>query len=189
MPSVLGVLLHIFIVKSGEDLDLSYTARYTTFSALDSLLVVSAIFISYLLLHPTLTVYSDTVLVISAVTLLVSHHITAHLFHLYNRLWSLASVKELLIIGYAVTTSVLTAGAMQFVIQQHIYFRVMAITWLLLILLIGGSRFVLRVVHERAPVKAAAEVKRVLIVGAGEAGTMLLRSLKRNPSEYQVVAF
>ncbi|MEK5079761.1 nucleoside-diphosphate sugar epimerase/dehydratase [Solibacillus sp. FSL W7-1436] len=168
---------------------MSYTARYTTFSALDSLLVVSAIFISYLLLHPTLTVYSDTVLVISAVTLLVSHHITAHLFHLYNRLWSLASVRELLIIGYAVTTSVLAAGAMQFVIQQHIYFRVMAITWLLLILLIGGSRFVLRVVHERSPVKPAAEVKRVLIVGAGEAGTMLLRSLKRNPSEYQVVAF
>src|SRR5690606_32163565 len=63
------------------------------------------------------------------------------------------------------------------------------ITWLLLILLIGGSRFVLRVVHEQSPVKPAAEVKRVLIVGAGEAGTMLLRSLKRNPSEYQVVAF
>src|SRR5690606_12862937 len=125
MPSVLGVLLHIFIVKSGEDLDLSYTARYTTFSALDSLLVVSAIFISYLLLHPTLTVYSDTVLVISAVTLLVSHHITAHLFHLYNRLWSLASVKELLIIGYAVTAAVLAAGGVDVGILQHIYFGVL----------------------------------------------------------------
>lgn len=120
---------------------MSYTARYTTFSILDSLIVVSAIFISYFLLHPSLAVYSDTVIVLSAVTLLVSHHITAHFFHLYNRLWSLASVKELLIIGYAVTTSVIAASAMQYVIKHDIYFRVMAVTWLLHILLIGGSRF------------------------------------------------
>ncbi|MCM3722084.1 polysaccharide biosynthesis protein [Solibacillus isronensis] len=167
---------------------MSYTARYTTFSILDSLIVVSAIFISYFLLHPSLTVYSDTVIVLTAVTLLISHHITAHFFHLYNRLWSLASVKELLIIGYAVTISVLAASAMQYVIKQDIYFRVMAVTWLLHILLIGGSRFLLRVVHDWSTYKPTADVKRVLIVGAGEAGTMLLRSLKRNPSEYQVVA-
>ncbi|MGE7982526.1 polysaccharide biosynthesis protein [Solibacillus sp. NPDC093137] len=167
---------------------MSYTARYTTFSIVDSLIVVSAIFISYFLLHPSLTVYSDTVIVLTAVTLLISHHITAHFFHLYNRLWSLASVKELLIIGYAVTISVLAASAMQYVIKQDIYFRVMAVTWLLHILLIGGSRFLLRVVHDWSTYKPTADVKRVLIVGAGEAGTMLLRSLKRNPSEYQVVA-
>ena len=167
---------------------MSYTARYTTFSILDSLIVVSAIFISYFLLHPSLVVYSDTVIVLSSVTLLVSHHITAHFFHLYNRLWSLASVKELLIIGYAVTTSVIAASIMQFVIKQDIYFRVMAVTWLLHILLIGGSRFLLRVAHDWSTHKPAVDVKRVLIVGAGEAGTMLLRSLKRNPSEYRVVA-
>lgn len=149
---------------------------------------MSAIFISYFLLHPSLTVYSDTVIVLSAVTLLISHHITAHLFHLYNRLWSLASVKELLIIGYAVTISVLAASAMQYVIKQDIYFRVMTVTWLLHILLIGGSRFLLRVAHDWSSHKPTADVKRVLIVGAGEAGTMLLRSLKRNPSEYHVAA-
>ncbi|MER2029108.1 MAG: nucleoside-diphosphate sugar epimerase/dehydratase [Solibacillus sp.] len=167
---------------------MSYTARYTTFSIVDSLIVVSAIFISYFLLHPSLTVYSDTVIVLSAVTLLISHHITAHFFHLYNRLWSLASVKELFIIGYAVTISVLAASAMQYVIKQDIYFRVMTVTWLLHILLIGGSRFLLRVAHDWSSHKPTADVKRVLIVGAGEAGTMLLRSLKRNPSEYHVAA-
>lgn len=167
---------------------MSYTARYTTFSIMDSLIVVSAIFISYFLLHPSLAVYSDAVIVLTSVTLLISHHITAHFFHLYNRLWSLASVKELLIIGYAVTISVLAASAMQFVIKQDIYFRLMAVTWLLHILLIGGSRFLLRVIHDWSSHKPTADLKRVLIVGAGEAGTMLLRSLKRNPSEYHVVA-
>lgn len=172
----------------GGGYGLSYTARYTTFSILDSLIVGSAIFISYFLLHPSLTVYSDTVIVLTAVTLLISHHITAHFFHLYNRLWSLASVKELLIIGYAVTISIIAASAMQYVIKQDIYFRVMTVTWLLHILLIGGSRFLLRVAHDWSSQKPTADVKRVLIVGAGEAGTMLLRSLKRNPIEFHVVA-
>ncbi len=113
----------------------------------------------------------------------------AYFFQLYNRIWSLASVRELLTIGYAVTISVLTASMLQFFIKGDIYFRVMVITWLLHIVLIGGSRFLLRILHDRTSFKPHGNLKRVLIIGAGEAGTMLLRSIKRNPSEYQVVAF
>ncbi|MEK3766876.1 polysaccharide biosynthesis protein [Solibacillus sp. FSL K6-4121] len=156
---------------------------------LDSLIVLSAIFISYFLLHPTFNIYSDSVINISSVTLLISYHIMAYIFQLYNRIWSLASVKELLTIGYAVSTSVLIASAMQLVLKSDIYFRVMVITWLLLILLIGGSRFLLRLTHDwNAKKPNHADVKRVLIIGAGEAGTMLLRSIKRNSSEYEAVA-
>ncbi|MEG0473513.1 MAG: Gfo/Idh/MocA family oxidoreductase, partial [Solibacillus sp.] len=113
----------------------------------------------------------------------------AYFFQLYNRIWSLASVRELLTIGYAVTISVLTASMLQFLIKGDIYLRVMVITWLLHIVIIGGSRFVLRILHDRTSFKPRGNLKRVLIIGAGEAGTMLLRSIKRNPSEYQVVAF
>lgn len=180
----------LYMVSRGRTgLVVNYTARYTIFSILDSLIVVSAIFISYFLLHPTLNIYSDAVIVFSSITLLISHHIMAYFFQLYNRMWSLASVRELLTIGYAVTTSVCTASAMQLLIKQDIYFRVMVVTWLLLILLIGGSRFLLRIAHDWTSFKPNEDVKRVLIIGAGEAGTMLLRSLKRNPSQYLVVAF
>lgn len=113
----------------------------------------------------------------------------AYFFQLYNRIWSLASVRELLTIGYAVTVSVLTASILQFLIKGDIYLRVMVITWLLHIVLIGGSRFLFRILHDRNSFKPPGNLKRVLIIGAGEAGTMLLRSIKRNPSEYQVVAF
>lgn len=39
---------------------------------------------------------------------------------------------------------------MQLLIKNDIYVRVMILTWLLHILLIGGSHFLLRVVHDRA---------------------------------------
>ena len=168
---------------------MNYTARYTIFSILDSLIVLSAIFISYFLLNPTLKLSADSLLILSAMTLLISYHIMAYFFQLYNRIWSLASVRELLTISYAVTTAVFTASIMQFVLKGDVYVRIMIVTWLLLILLIGGSRFLLRIAHDRTSLKPNGDLKKVLIIGAGEAGTMLLRSIKKNPAEYQVVAF
>jgi len=113
----------------------------------------------------------------------------AYLFHLYDRIWSVASVRELLSIGYAVTSSVLIASVLQLVVKGDIYFRIMAITWLLHIVLIGGSRFLLRIANDQTLFKSQGNLKRVLVIGAGEAGAMLVRSIKRDPcTEYKVVA-
>lgn len=169
---------------------MSYRLRYFTFFILDSAIVLSAIFMSYYLLHPTIPGYSDTVIIISAVTLLVSHHIAAYFFHLYDRVWSVASVHELLTIGIAVTISVGAASGIQFIIKNDIYFRVMAITWMLHIIMIGGSRFFLRLLKDRDSFFKQGEMRRVLIVGAGQAGTMLARNLQQaQEPEYVPVAF
>lgn len=169
---------------------MGYRLRYITFFILDSAIVLSAIFMSYYLLHPTISGYSDTMIAISAITLLISHHIAAYFFHLYDRVWSVASVRELLIIGYAVTISVAAASGMQFVIKNDVYFRVMAITWMLHIIMIGGSRFLLRLLKDRESFANPSEFRRVLIVGAGQAGTMLARNLKHAPNpELIPVAF
>jgi len=169
---------------------MGYRLRYITFFILDSAIVLSAIFMSYYLLHPTIKGYSDTMIAISAITLLISHHIAAYFFHLYDRVWSVASVRELLIIGYAVTISVAAASGMQLIIKNDVYFRVMAITWMLHIIMIGGSRFLLRLLKDRESFKNPSEFRRVLIVGAGQAGTMLARNLKHaQSSELIPVAF
>lgn len=165
------------------------TIRYSIFFMLDSLIVLSVIFISYWLLDPAHLIHSNSVILVGSLTLLISHHIMAYFFHLYNRIWSVASIRELLAIGYAVTISVLIASSIQFFMKEDIHFRVMVITWVLDILLIGGSRFLLRVIHDRSLFQAQGNLKRVLVIGAGEAGTILLRSIKRDPlTEYQVVA-
>ncbi|UUV25087.1 MULTISPECIES: nucleoside-diphosphate sugar epimerase/dehydratase [Lysinibacillus] len=160
---------------------MNYRMRYMLFFIIDSCIVLSAIYMSYWLLHPTINGYSDKVILISAVTLLVSHHIAAYFFHLYDRIWSVASVRELLTIAYAVTISVATASAMQYLIKNDVYFRVMAITWMLHIIMIGGSRFLLRVLNDRESFRNTANLKRVLIVGAGQGGTMLAKNLLHAP--------
>lgn len=157
---------------------MSYTMRYMTFFVVDSCIVLSAIFISYWLLNPTLNAYPDGVIWISAITLLISHHIAAYYYKLYTRMWSVASVRELLTIAYAVTISVVAAGVIQQIVNHDIYFRVMAITWLLHIVMIGGSRFLLRLLKDKDSFKNPEAVKRALIVGAGQGGTMLVKNLQ-----------
>ncbi|MEE1133042.1 MAG: nucleoside-diphosphate sugar epimerase/dehydratase [Caryophanon sp.] len=163
---------------------MSYRIRYAAFFLLDSVIVLTAIFVSYWILNPTLNVYSDELIVLSALTLLIGHHIAAYFFKLYSRIWSVASVRELVLIFYAVTFSIIVAAGMQQVLMGDVYFRVLSITWLLHIVAIGGSRFLVRVVKDRQMAfKNTAKLKRVLIVGAGQAGTMLVRNLQRHDEE------
>lgn len=169
---------------------MNYRLRLTSFILLDSFIVLSAIYISYWLLHPSLNIYSDTLILLSSITLLISHHVVASIFHLYDRVWSVASVRELLIIFSAVTISIIAASIMQYVVNQDIYFRIMVVTWLLHIMMIGGSRFLFRLLNDRTLLKPHDNLRRVLIVGAGQAGTMLARNISRNPfPEYTPVAF
>lgn len=163
---------------------MSYRIRYAAFFLLDSVIVLTAIFVSYWILNPTLNVYSDELIVLSALTLLIGHHIAAYFFKLYSRIWSVASVRELVLIFYAVTFSIIVAAGMQQVLMGDVYFRVLSITWLLHIVAIGGSRFLVRVIKDRQMAfKNTAKLKRVLIVGAGQAGTMLVRNLQRHDEE------
>lgn len=89
----------------------------------------------------------------------------------------------------SVTLSVATAAIVQLVVNGNIYVRVLFITWLLHICLIGGSRLSWRVTRHRL-IKANTSQESALIVGAGAAGTMLVRQLLKNPeSELQPIAF
>ncbi|MFB5086102.1 nucleoside-diphosphate sugar epimerase/dehydratase [Psychrobacillus sp. PGGUH221] len=159
---------------------MGYSLRIATFVILDSIIVLTAIFFSYFLLHPTLNVYGLPMMILSAITLLVSHHIAAYFFHLYDRIWSVASVSELLTIVNSVTISIGTASILQYAVQQDVYFRVMAVTWMLHILAIGGSRFALRVLSEQKMLQTEHPKHRALIVGAGQAGTILAKQMRQS---------
>lgn len=169
---------------------MSFKLRYITFFIVDSCIVLSAIFMSYWLLHPTLNVYSNNVIILSAITLLISHHIAAYFYKLYTRMWSVASVRELLTIAYAVTISVIAASILQQIVNKDIYFRIMAVTWMLHIIMIGGSRFILRLLNDKDSFRNLSAIKRILIVGAGQGGTMLARNLQNAmEKDIQAVGF
>lgn len=113
-----------------------------------------------------------------------------YLFGLYRRLWVYASINELKVIALAVTTasgvvSVIMIGLFLLkIFGPGLPRSVLAIDWLLSLFGIGGIRFAIRLLAEN---RAAAEkqksgrAQRVLVVGAGDAGALVVREMQKNP--------
>ncbi|MDO0822214.1 polysaccharide biosynthesis protein [Desulfosporosinus nitroreducens] len=123
-----------------------------------------------------------------------------YVFGLYNRLWQYASTGELLSIVYAV--SVGTGGTVAVVYFYGIsnaatltYIRMphtaALLLWLAMVFLIGGSRFIWRILQENTLDRhVPGSQKQVLIVGAGDAGVLAARELKnRNYRDGRPVGF
>ncbi|WP_394238269.1 polysaccharide biosynthesis protein [Niallia oryzisoli] len=158
---------------------MSYKKRVPLLIILDSVIVLTAIFIGYYTLHPYMNVYTMPMLWVSAITLLFSHHLFASVYRLYQKAWEYASVGELIAVVKAVTFSIAMTAIVQMVGYQNVYVRVLGLTWMLHVLLIGGSRFSWRVFRDHY-IAPNPNRKRTLIVGAGSAGTMVARQLLKN---------
>ena len=167
---------------------MTYRQRLSLLLLVDSLIVLSAIFLSYFFVNASLHVITLSS-IISSITLLLSHHFFAFIYKLYKKAWEYASIGELLIIFKAITFSIVTTAFVQQVTIHKIYFRLLVVTWMIHILLIGGSRFLWRMYRD-AYFKKDDTKKRTLIIGAGSAGTMITRQLlKNNDIELLPVAF
>jgi FlaA1/EpsC-like NDP-sugar epimerase len=157
----------------------SYRKRLAFLAGMDSVIVLTAIYLSYIPLHPSIENFGIQHLFISSLILLVCHHLFASIFNLYNKAWEYASIGELVAIVKAITFSIFVTGIFQFVLGYEIYGRALATTWMLHVLLIGGSRFSWRVYRDQH-IKATNDMKNVLVVGAGKAGTLITRQLLNN---------
>ena len=167
---------------------MTYRQRLSLLILIDSLIVLTTVFFSRFLVSADFNVITFPI-VVSAMTLLFSHHIFSFIYKLYKKAWEYASVGELLIILKAITISVITTAVVQQILVQDIYFRLLVVTWMIHILLIGGSRFLWRMFRD-AYIQKGEDKKRTLIIGAGSAGTMVVRQLlNSNDTELLPVAF
>ncbi|KKK38714.1 polysaccharide biosynthesis protein EpsC [Mesobacillus campisalis] len=159
---------------------MSYRKRLLLLAGVDSLLVFIAFVFSYMQLQPLIGTasYEDFFLILCI--LLVCYHIFAFCFHLYQNSLEYASVKELKAIFQAVTLSILAAGTIQQIAGWNFYGRSLLGTWMAMILFIGGLRFSWRLYLEYC-LKPKLDMKKVLVVGAGQAGTLVARQLLNNP--------
>lgn len=156
---------------------MAYRIRLLSLILLDSIIVSTAIFIAAWIAYPYETVIDNTSLIISAMALLVFHHIFAIMFNLYNKVWAYASISELIAIVKAITLSIIGAAIVQFFVSDFtIYKRALLVTWMLHILMIGGSRFIWRIFRDGF-IHADLDRKKTLIIGAGSAGAMIARQL------------
>lgn len=167
---------------------MTYRQRLSLFILIDSVIVLTAIFFSHLLVRGTINT-SPWFYLISATAILISHHFFSFKFKLYKKAWEYASVGELIIILKTASATILTAAVFQGVILNEIFVRRLLVTWLLLVLIIGGSRFCWRIYRDLYLSRLNFS-KRTLIIGAGSAGTMVARQLlKSKESDLQPVGF
>jgi len=135
----------------------------------------------------------------TAIAATILYIVVFYVFGLYNRLWQYASTGELLSVVYAVTVGTgATAAAVYFngVAQNApLPFRMpnsaAVLLWFSMIFLIGGSRFIWRVLQENTFERhTPGSQKQVLIIGAGDAGVLAARELKnRNYRDGRPIGF
>jgi FlaA1/EpsC-like NDP-sugar epimerase len=134
----------------------------------------------------------DTTLLPAVVAALV----VFSLFRLYDKWWRYVGQRDYVAIVQAVAVAVLllpaynaladpvtTTSPLRGVVNVTIPTGVLGGYALLLLVLVGGTRFVARTVYERplGGFRAQPGARRVLIVGAGDGGRLVLREIVRNP--------
>jgi FlaA1/EpsC-like NDP-sugar epimerase len=123
--------------------------------------------------------------------------IVFYLFGIYRRMWIYASTRELkLIVAAIATASVVVSAIMTGLTSFRVFVgfprSVLVIDFMLTVILIGGTRFTLRLLAESRANQATVgdnpvrKTQRLLIVGAGDAGALVVRELQKNPQLYQL---
>lgn len=160
---------------------MSHPKRTLFLMLFDALLINLALFGSFYLrfegMLPEEYVYTYIeAAAISTVVLLFAFYF----FGLYRNIWRYASVGEMLSIVYAVTVGAgVTISLVYFIAPMRLPHSVSVLFWLITIVSVGGLRFSQRLRQENTIFSAwNKSPKKVLIIGAGDAGVLVLRELK-----------
>jgi len=113
------------------------------------------------------------------------------MFGLYRGVWKYIGISDFITIFKVVSLgSVISILFLTFSFRFQDYSRaVFFIDWLMLLFLVLGSRFLIRIIDEFFS-RLQAGQKNIFIFGAGDAGEMVLREIKRNRAlQYNPVGF
>jgi FlaA1/EpsC-like NDP-sugar epimerase len=158
----------------------------------DLLLIIIAVLGGYVLrleLGAAFIFYFPSALWMMGTALLIKPMVY-YLFGLYRRLWIYASIQEMKVIALAVTAaSIVVSLTMVAMFVQGFFVgfprSVLIIDWLLSLAFVGGLRFSLRLIAENRRMSnvtsETGQDKRILIVGAGDAGALVAKELQKNP--------
>ncbi len=164
---------------------------------LDAVLVAAAYFLAYRLRFDFRHVPAryEQLFESTIAWTVVSSLIIFTLFGLYQKWWryvgqrdyvaiiEAVSVATLSIAGFVVVTHPLIAGPPGGRASVNVPPGVLAFFFLITLGLVGGARFIARTIYER-PLRGfrpRSDARRVLIVGAGDGGRLVLREVMRNP--------
>lgn len=170
-----------------------FTGRRILVFILDICLIASAYFLSFLFRFDFSL--SSEMMEIIAQSLAIVLAVKATIFlasGLYRNIWRYASLQDAVEIFKVVTLStILSAFALLLFHQTHLIPRsIYLLDGFLLFFMMSSSRLVWRMYRERCLLPRLNNGRCTLIVGAGEAGNLLLKEIrKQSDSPYHVIGF
>ncbi len=111
---------------------------------------------------------------------------------MYRNIWRYASIQDAYQIFRVVTiSSMVSAFLLIFMDGPHALPRsIYILDWFILFAMVAASRLIWRIYRETRFVPSLRKGKRTLIIGAGEAGNLLLKEIrKQSSSAYNIVGF
>ena len=158
----------------------------------DVTLTIFSIFLAYIIRLELFAVFYDyweSMLWMIGISILIKIPIF-YFLGLYRRVWAYASISELKTIVVGVTVSSIVVAIVMMLLFANLVFyafprSVLVIDWMQQLVLVGGIRFTLRLLSES---KSGPKILRqngkpqrqILVVGAGDAGAMVVKELQRN---------
>lgn len=161
---------------------------------LDILLMIGAAWLSVLIRFSGVP-YTSLMKYVSAVVLefpilLLCAFICYLLFHLYNRIWKYAGVKDILTILAANFCGVILYVTLTSFIGKSLPRSIFAITFAVTAILQIFSRILLRLSYQISGKEATGKKeKNVLIVGAGNAGYLIAQDIIQSGDPRKIVGF
>ena len=149
---------------------------------LDSIIVLGSVFLSFRLVTEGL-IRNIHALTVTALLSLAAYYVFSYFLNLYWRDWEYASVYEVITVVKCVSAAVIVstiAGIVWF--KTLVTWQFVVVLWLLLVCSVGGVRLSMRIFREYFVDSVVMEnAKPTLIVGAGAAGTLLVRQMLMHP--------
>jgi FlaA1/EpsC-like NDP-sugar epimerase len=162
----------------------------------DLFLTVLSVLSAYILRLELVEVFSNyyiSLLWMVGLSLLIKPAVY-YFFGLYRRMWIYASMRELRLIVLSVTVASVIISPIMLILFANRFFvafprSVLVIDWVVSIVLIGGSRYGLRMLAEmknrngngKSSTKTSLNTRNALIIGAGDAGALVAKELQKNP--------
>ena len=153
---------------------------------LDAALIVFSLLLSYTLRFNTTDLAGHWSQLLTIIPLMLVLRLGVFVFMgMYHGMWRFTGMRDLISLIQAVTVSsglVMTVLFLMFRLEEYPR-SVFIIDWFVVLVLTGGSRFGYRLLREgwlKPSGDPYVSAKKVLIVGAGRAGEMLLRELLGN---------
>lgn len=166
--------------------DFQYKRQVLTMS-LDVCLILVAYYASYMIRFEEAFPQYRLELYGSLPTVLLIQLLAFAGFGLYRGIWQYVGVADMLRIAKAATVGTMATLVVLLYTQHFAGFSrsVFVIDWLLLVVLVGGSRASFRFLTEMLR-PAPESFQRVVIYGAGDGGELIVRELLNNPALQRV---